>query len=132
MSNFARVHPLTGRVLNVIVAEQSVIDEFSDSEFWLETSKNTRGGILYDPATKQPAADQSGALRYNFASTGGHYNKEDDAFYAEKDFPSWVLNKTTYTWEAPIAKPSGAYRWDEDAYQADNTTGWVAVVMGDN
>ena len=30
-------------------------------------------------------------------------------------------------WEAPIEKPNSTdvYTWDEDAYQADNTTGWV-------
>ena len=37
-------------------------------------------------------------------------------------------------WEAPLPQPElteeevaamSYYRWDEDAYQADNTTGWV-------
>ena len=32
-------------------------------------------------------------------------------------------------WQAPISKPDASkfYNWDEDAYQADNTTGWVEV-----
>ena len=56
-----------------------------------------------------------------------------------------VLNTTTGYWEAPIAKPTVSSegvsidgddvgteldcRWDEDAYQADNTTGWVVLTM---
>ena len=32
-------------------------------------------------------------------------------------------------WRSPVADPDdeNEYRWDEDAYQADNTTGWVLV-----
>ena len=32
-------------------------------------------------------------------------------------------------WTPPVAHPDNGnqYRWDEDAYQADNTTGWVLV-----
>jgi hypothetical protein len=50
-------------------------------------------------------------------------------------FASWVLNNETADWEAPVG-PAPAlteeeiasrsfYRWNEEAYQADNTTGWV-------
>ena len=49
---------------------------------------------------------------------------------------SWIrvnINTGAF-WTAPIIKPfltpeqmdtSSYYVWDEDAYQADNTTGWV-------
>jgi hypothetical protein len=40
-------------------------------------------------------------------------------------FASWTYNTTTFVWEPPIPKPDGNAVWDEYAYQADNTTGWV-------
>jgi len=40
-------------------------------------------------------------------------------------FASWTYNTTTFVWEPPIPKPDGNAIWDEYAYQADNTTGWI-------
>ena len=40
-------------------------------------------------------------------------------------FASWTYNTATFVWEPPIPKPDGNAVWDEYAYQADNTTGWV-------
>ena len=40
-------------------------------------------------------------------------------------FASWTYNTATFVWEPPIPKPDGNAIWDEYAYQADNTTGWV-------
>jgi hypothetical protein len=42
-------------------------------------------------------------------------------------FASWTYNTTTFVWEPPIPKPDGNAIWDEYAYQADNTTGWVTI-----
>ena len=40
-----------------------------------------------------------------------------DAFIGPSPYPSWSLNKTAKTWEAPVAKPDDEliYEWDEDA-----------------
>ena len=45
---------------------------------------------------------------------------------------SWTMNTSTGVWSAPITKPTSPaeteysnWVWDESAYQADNTTGWV-------
>ena len=40
-------------------------------------------------------------------------------------FDSWTYNSTDFVWEPPIPKPDGNAVWDEYAYQADNTTGWI-------
>ena len=45
----------------------------------------------------------------------------------QQPYNSWTYDATNFVWEAPIAKPDGATSWDEDAYQADNTAGWVVV-----
>jgi hypothetical protein len=43
----------------------------------------------------------------------------------QRPYESWTYNSTNFIWEAPLPKPDGNAVWDEDAYQADNTTGWV-------
>ena len=73
-------------------------------------------------------------MRTRYAGIGYSYNSELDAFIAPQPFASWTLNSTSKDWEAPITQPTltdeqtaanSYYRWDEDAYQADNTAGWV-------
>ena len=85
----------------------------------LRTSYNTFGGVHYED-TDQPSADQSRALRYNYADIGSIYDEERDAFIAPSPFPSWVLDEQTLLWEPPVPKPDdGLYSWDEE------TTQWV-------
>ena len=125
MAHYAKV--LDGKVIEIKVADADFMKTFEDETpgTWIETSKKTHGGVLYnDDGTK--ASDQSGALRKNSASIGGNYDVWDDAFYNVQPYPSWTLNKTTYLWEPPITDPGGDTYWDEDAYQADNTKGWTA------
>ena len=43
----------------------------------------------------------------------------------EPPYDSWAYDSTNFVWNAPLPKPEGDAKWDEDAYQADNTTGWV-------
>ena len=74
-------------------------------------------------------------FRVRYAGISYTYNEELDAFVPPSPFPSFVLNNTTADWQSPLgAAPElteeeiasrSFYRWDEDAYQADNTTGWV-------
>lgn len=127
MAHYAKV--LDGKVLNVIVAEEDFFDTFVDSSAgeWIQTSYNTRGGVHYEPNSNTPSEDQSKSLRKNFAGIGFHY--DGTGFYAPQPFNSWTFNNTTYLWEAPLPYPTDGnnYLWDEDAYQADNTTGWVEV-----
>ena len=87
------------------------------------TSYNTRGGVYYDPATGEPAEDQSKEFRKNYAGIGYTYDHSRDAFIAPKPFDSWVLNETSCLWEAPVAYPDDGerYTWNED------TTSWDLV-----
>lgn len=115
MGHFAKV--VNNITDQVIVAEPDFFDTFVDSSpgQWLQVSYNTRGGVHYDPVTGQPSADQSKALRGNYPGIGYIYDPENDKFYAPQPFPSWTLNKTTWTWEAPVTMPTDGklYRWDE-------------------
>ena len=48
---------------------------------------------------------------------------------------SWTVNTTTGMYNPPITRPTGdgdstsvsTYKWDEAAYQADNTKGWIQI-----
>jgi hypothetical protein len=74
-------------------------------------------------------------IRVRYAVIGYSYNEELDAFVAPKPHDSWVLVEETADWQSPLgATPElteaevearSFYRWDEEAHQGDNTTGWV-------
>ena len=78
MGHYARIENNT--VVQVIVAKADVIAERAGE--WIKTSYNTRGGVHYNPddITEQ-SADQSKALRKNFAGAGMVYDRVRDAFY---------------------------------------------------
>ena len=86
-----------------------------------------------DTNWKQTSYNSS--MRVRYAGIGYSYNAELDAFVAPQPFASWTLDSETADWVSPLgAAPAltdeevearSFYRWDEDAYQADNTTGWV-------
>jgi len=91
-------------------------------DVYKQTSYNTRGGVHYTDG--EPSADQSKALRFNYAGRGFTYDPDRDAFIPPKPFDSWVLDEATCLWTAPIPYPAdgGNYVWDEA------TTDWVEVV----
>jgi hypothetical protein len=94
--------------------EQELCDRTGD--VYRQTSYNTRGGVHYDPATGEPSADQSKALRKNYAGIGYTYDEQRDAFIPPKPLPSWVLNEDTCLWDAPLPYPGDGkmYAWSED------------------
>ena len=115
MSHFAKV--VDGKVTQVIVAEKEFFDIFVDSSpgTWLQTSYNTHGN-------QHP---EGRPLRGNYAGIGYTYDATNDVFYAPQPFPSWILNNTTWTWEAPVAYPTDGkqYKWNE------SITNWEQVTL---
>lgn len=123
MAHFAKVQD--GIVTQVIVAEPEFFDTFVDSSpgEWIQTSYNTRGGVHYQPDSNTPSADQSKALRKNYAGIGYTYDRERDAFIPPKPYSRWVLDEQTCLWVAPTQYPDDGklYRWD------DTAGNWVEV-----
>lgn len=105
--NFAKIE--NGVVVQVFRAEQDVVDS----------------GIFGDPSTiKQFKRD--GSIRANAAIIGSTYDADQDKFFYPKPHPSWVLDAND-NWVSPVARPARDgqhWRWNEEAYQADNTQGW--------
>lgn len=126
MSHFAKV--LDGKVVQVIVATQDVIDSGLFGTGWVKTSYNTYGNVHHAPSP--PAApmtpDGGTPLHKNYAGIG--YSWDGIGFAAPQPYPSWVLNSTTYLWEAPTPPgpaptTGGPWFWDEA------TLSWVEQVL---
>ena len=120
MSHFAKIE--NGTVTQVIDAEQDFINTglVGEPNTWIQTSYNTRNGIHYG---QDGNPDGGLALRFNYAGIGYIYDATADVFYRPSPYPSWILNTTTWTWEAPVPYPTDdkQYSWDEA------TTSWVEI-----
>jgi hypothetical protein len=106
MAHYAKVS--NGLVTTVIVAEAEFFETFVDTSpgEWIQTSYNTRGGQHTQGGTP---------LRKNYAGIGYTYDAQLDAFIPPKPYASWTLDEETCLWNAPVARPAGQYRWDEDS-----------------
>ena len=115
-------------VTMVFVGRDDVVEGIDDWETYYapegftvkQTSYNTYGGIHYTDG--EPSADQSKALRFNYAGIGFTYDENRDAFIPPQPYASWVLDEATCLWVAPIAYPAeGDHVWDEE------TGDWVTA-----
>ena len=82
-------------------------------------------------------------MRGNYAGIGYKFHSgvatlgvgSTDVFLPAQPYASWTISTTAAEWVSPLgAAPALTddevaagkyYAWDESAYQADNTTGWV-------
>ncbi len=123
MGHYAKV--VDNKVVTVIVAEEEFFETFVDSSpgQWIKTSYNTRGNVHYLPNSNIPSGNDP--LRGNYAGIGYNYDSINDVFYPNSPHPSWVLNTTTWLWEAPIKYPIDGkrYGWDEE------TKNWVEEII---
>jgi len=93
------------------------------ANLWIQTSYNTSQGTHKLGGTP---------LRGNFAGIGHIWDEDNNIFYAQKPYASWVLNTTTATWHSPIGDAPDdltdeekadltSYVWNEDAKSWDKT-----------
>lgn len=70
------------------------------------TSYNTYGGIHKNGGTP---------FRKNYATIGGFYDEQRDAFIPPKEHDSFILDEDTCLWVPPIPYPNDGkdYRWDD-------------------
>ena len=81
-------------------------------------------------------------FRKQYAGIGMIYDPVKDKFLSQQPYASWSLDDND-DWQAPItypsitddgqAEPEWSYTisWNEDKYNADNTTGWEATKSND-
>ena len=88
MTHFARV--VNNKVTDVIVADQEFVDGITEMEaaHWVQSSS---------------------------AGKGWNYDPDSQVFYAFQPYPSWTLDKESWTWVAPKDKPDDGkdYIWYE-------------------
>jgi hypothetical protein len=123
MAHFAKIDS-NNKVETVIVApDQAYVDSLGGR--WIQTSYNTFAGVHYDPITGQPSADQSKALRKNYAGKGMNYDESRDAFILDQPYPSWTLNETSCIYEPPVAVPTiWTYATDDRDNEIFKSTDW--------
>ncbi len=99
-------------VTEVIVGiDETELIEDLDTETWYG---NFRGQVCR-------RTSYNANIRKNYAGIGFTYDAELDAFIPPKPFSSWVLDQATAKWEAPVPRPEGNCRWDEE------TLSWLEV-----
>jgi len=122
MSHYAQLDKNNFVVFVIASTSDGKEEQFSAEldQTWKQTSYNTSGGVHYTDG--EPSADQTKALRFNYAGIGFTYDEGRDAFIPPQPFASWVLDEDTCLWVAPIAYPAeGDHVWDEEAGD------WVGV-----
>lgn len=103
------------------------------SHLWIQTSYNTKGGKYYN--ADNSLGDQSKVFRGNYAAIGMTWDANKNAFIPEKPYDSWVLNETTFTWEAPVTKPEQTYttingtEYPDSFTWNESTTSWDKTVF---
>jgi len=136
MTYFAKVNPTLDAfkflVDEVIRADQDFVNNQPGT--WVLTDYNTYGNVHYAPSPPaEPGTPDGGTpIRANYAGIGytldNNYTVGDyqGVFYAPQPYPSWVLNTSTFLWEAPTPPgpaptTGGPWVWNEA------TLSWVEV-----
>lgn len=118
MAHFAQIQ--NGIVTRVIVVanQELLVDGIESEAKGVEFCQSLFGGIWVQTS-------YNSTIRKNFAGIGFAYDDQLDAFIPIKPYPSWILNKDTCKWFAPISMPidGNFYNWDE------STKNWIEVTL---
>ena len=131
MAHFAKLDENNVVTQVIVVDNKDITDPHTGQEdeiLGIAFCKKLLGGNW-----KQTSYNNS--MRVRYSGIGYSYNAALDAFVPPQPHDSWTLDNETADWVSPLgAAPElteaeveamSFYRWDEEAYQADNTTGWV-------
>ena len=81
---------------------------FGDNTTWVQCSFNTFQNKYWDiddDGERVLASDQSKVLRKNYPAVGWVYKSSIDGFVPPCPYPSWLLDETVGTWDAPVSAP---------------------------
>ena len=132
MAHFAELDSNNVVTRVIVVADSDTTDE-NGTETEAVGVAYLKG--LFGENTKWAKTSYNGNIRIRYAGPGCIFDAEKDCFLSPKPYDSWTLNSASpYEWEAPITVPPVTaemeengivWVWDDAAYQADNTKGWV-------
>jgi|TARA_R110000803_G_scaffold22440_1_gene55856 hypothetical protein len=127
MAHFAEINN-ENKVLRVLVGDNVDVDANGGDQSLTAAQHFETVVPLSENGVKWVQTSYNNNFRKQYAGVGFIYDLEKDIFLSPQPFPSHTLNSDN-DWEAPISIPNTTqiWKWDEDAYQADNTTGWVLV-----
>ena len=121
MAHFAELDDNNVVLRVIVVSNNDVTDLSTKSEEYV-------AHLVGSGKWKQTSYNRN--FRNRYAAIGDTYDAKKDVFIPAQPYASWTLNSDNL-WQAPISIPSDhsppekVYIWDESAYQADNSTGWV-------
>jgi hypothetical protein len=121
MAHFAELDDNNVVLRVIVVSNNNVTDLSTESEGYV-------ANLVGAGTWKQTSYNHK--FRGKYASIGDTYDVGKNAFISPQPYASWTLNSDNL-WQAPITIPSDhsppekTYVWNESAYQADNSTGWV-------
>ena len=108
------------------------------AQMWIKTSYNTSGGKHYTVTTNEDgtqtrteSADQSKALRGNYAGIGYTWDEDNEMFFPKKPYPSWVKHVATASWKSPIGD-SPDLTAEQTSQNEANTHNWSYSWNEDN
>ena len=107
----------------IVIANKEITDLSTESEEYV-------ANLIGSGTWKQTSYNRT--FRSKYAAIGDTYNAGRNAFISPQPYASWTLNSDNM-WQAPLSLPSDysppekVYKWNESAYQANNSTGWVEL-----
>ena len=122
MAHFAKLGA-NGKVIQVLtmdndkmlnadgVEDESVGQQYLEqhnnwpAQMWIQTSYNTGNNKHYstnESGERVESEDQSKAFRGNYAGIGYIWDEDNNIFWPQKPYPSWVKDTTTASWKSPI------------------------------
>jgi hypothetical protein len=118
MAHFAKLNSE-----NIVERVESVVNEVLKDSNGIEQEQLGINFLksLYGQDTNWKQTSYNNNIRKNYAGIGYTYDSNRDAFIPLKPFNSWILNESTYNWEAPVAYPQDGnkYTWNEE------TLNWI-------
>ena len=120
-------------VLKVLVVDDVCPTDETQSKYYLEKHNNWPSHLWIACANKSEHSHGKAGIGYSWDPT-------NQLFFSPQPYASWTKDTTNGVWVCPLSKPTltseeqtqnnngskmWVYQWDESAYQADNTTGWV-------
>ena len=94
------------------------------ARLWIQTSYNTK-------ANTHSSGNNAKAFRGNYAGIGFSWDAENNIFWCEKPYDSWVKNTSDAQWHSPIGDAS-AFTTEQTSQNSAGTHAWRYVWNEDN